>query len=735
MRPALLLGLLIGLGSLPVTAQTSFTTGEVPSMVLSSMGLNATGGGLMFNHPTGLASDGTRLIVCDRWNNRVLVWHEAPTDNVPPDLVLGQPNFDTKQSGSGLHEMNFPGEAAVTADGRLIVADTNNDRLLIWNTFPTQNGQPADLSIDFRAAHPDPQAMGAFGWPWGVWTDGTRLVASSTLGGALFFWNTFPTQTNQKADFIIRQPDVIGTPRGIVSDGTRLIVGDHNHPDYPGQKGNHVWQTFPTGNTPPDFFLQDFDRNFAWFQGDYTDDGHLVMLARTLVVWSHTPTSAVDPADVRVNWSFEGGDGPDVEVIGQRVYIAAHNLNKIVGYLTLPTEPEQAPDFFIGGSTLEENTLKTYGLITNPMPVSDGTSLFVASDFDRMLYVWPTLPTEDGQKSAYQIPLPFAPADLSLWGAQLFMATGDGLAIWDVLPTAGQPPSRTHAEVAGVRRFSGVAKDAHHFYLADREGRRVLVWDDVPADPSQPPAFSLDVPGAARLHSDGRTLTVSVYEPPYIAFYDVATLHAGATPRAVYERGSIPQNPDDVPLNLPQHAITYGDTVFVANTSNNQVLVWAHLDDVGDPDRVVVLGQPGYLDTRPGTGPGRMNFPGYLSFDGRRLWVGEFKFSNSLFLFGPAPSAVAREEAERPFTPGLLAAYPNPFTQGTTLAYELAEPAVVTLTVYDVLGRVVERMIEAPRSPGRHTVRWEAAHLPPGIYGCRLQAGSRTWTRPLVKLR
>lgn len=734
MRRLRLLFLLSGIFCLSATAQTPFTTGDVPTLVVSSLGLNDTGGGLLFNHPTGLASDGTRLIVCDRWNNRVLVWHQAPTGNTPPDLVLGQPNFDTRQSGSGLHEMNFPGEAAATPDGRLIVADTNNDRLLIWNTFPTQNGQPADLSIDFWAANPDPHAMGPFGWPWGVWTDGTRLVASSTRGGALYVWNTFPTETNQKADYVIQLPDYLGTPRGIVSDGNFLLVGEHNHPAYPGQKGNHVWTTFPTGNTPPEFFFQDTDSNYAWFQGDFTDDGRLVVLGRTLSVWNQYPTAPYDLPDVRVEWSFDGGDGPDVEVIGERVYIAAHNYNKIVGYHTLPTQANQPPDFFIGSSTLEENTLKTYGFIPNPLPVSNGTSLFVGSDFDRMLYVWSSLPKEDGQKYDYQIPLQFAPVDLSLWGHQLFMATGDGLVIWDELPTSGQAPSRIYSEVNGVRWFSGVARDDHHFYLADPQARKVYVWNEVPSSPNHPPAFSLDVPGSARLHSDGRTLTVSVYEPPYIAFYDVATLSASAKPIAIYER-EMHQNSEQVPLNLPQHAITFGDTVFVANTVNNQVLIWPHLEQVGDPNHVIVLGQQDYLDTMPGTGPGRMHFPGYLSFDGQRLWVGEFKFSNSIFMFGPPPSPVSREDHGTPSSSFVRSVFPNPFRDAASLEIELIEPATVRLTVFDLLGRRVHSTLPTRYAPGHHILRMDTAAWPAGVYLLRLDVNGNNWARPTIKMR
>ena len=66
--------------------------------------------------------------------------------------------------GTGLNNFNFPGQASVTPDGKLLIADSNNNRILVWTTFPTSSGQAANYSIDIDAAG------GMRGtWPWGVW--------------------------------------------------------------------------------------------------------------------------------------------------------------------------------------------------------------------------------------------------------------------------------------------------------------------------------------------------------------------------------------------------------------------------------------------------------------------------------------------------------------------------------------------------------------------------------------
>jgi len=114
---------------------------------------NAHTSAATLNVPTGVAPYGERgLVVADAWNNRVLVWFEAPTDShVPADLVLGQLDFASDLPNHG--EMNAGGPdrlhwpfAALVHDGALYVADTGNRRVLVWDPMPGpgDSGRPAD---------------------------------------------------------------------------------------------------------------------------------------------------------------------------------------------------------------------------------------------------------------------------------------------------------------------------------------------------------------------------------------------------------------------------------------------------------------------------------------------------------------------------------------------------------------------------------------------------------------
>lgn len=83
-----------------------FRTGQPADILLSGVDFNDTGGGLLFNHPGGIAGDGTRVLLADRNNNRVLIWLAPPQAGTPPDLVLGQPDFTQNNPGKGLHQLN-----------------------------------------------------------------------------------------------------------------------------------------------------------------------------------------------------------------------------------------------------------------------------------------------------------------------------------------------------------------------------------------------------------------------------------------------------------------------------------------------------------------------------------------------------------------------------------------------------------------------------------------------------
>jgi len=79
-----------------------------------------------------------RLVVADRGNHRVLIWNTLPNDfNSLPSVVLGQPDFDTATPNAGELGLNAPtGGSLINATGALAIADTGNHRVLLWDSLP-----------------------------------------------------------------------------------------------------------------------------------------------------------------------------------------------------------------------------------------------------------------------------------------------------------------------------------------------------------------------------------------------------------------------------------------------------------------------------------------------------------------------------------------------------------------------------------------------------------------------
>ena len=71
---------------------------------------------------------------------------------------------------------------------------------------------------------------------------------------------------------------------------------------------------------------------------------------------------------------------------------------------------------------------------------------------------------------------------------------------------------------------------------------------------------------------------------------------------------------------------------------------------------------------------------------------------------------------------GLAQNYPNPFNPSTTISYDVAKAAHVTIRVYDVLGRMVAQLVDGLQNPSKYTVQWNPAGLSSGTYIYRLDA-------------
>lgn len=168
--------------------------------------------------PRGACLHGDTLVVSDTGKNRVLIWKHFLFDEYQPaDVILGQsgpePTAPNGGDTAGAASLHYP--SGIWTDGdRLIVADAWNHRVLIWHKLPEQHGQPADVVIgqmDFESCQPNVTGVGkdctahTLNWPYGVWSDGEQLWIADTGNRRVLYFHKIPGSNFSGADEVIGQ--------------------------------------------------------------------------------------------------------------------------------------------------------------------------------------------------------------------------------------------------------------------------------------------------------------------------------------------------------------------------------------------------------------------------------------------------------------------------------------------------------------------------------------------------
>ncbi|MBX2992044.1 MAG: T9SS type A sorting domain-containing protein [Bacteroidetes bacterium] len=105
----------------------------------------------------------------------------------------------------------------------------------------------------------------------------------------------------------------------------------------------------------------------------------------------------------------------------------------------------------------------------------------------------------------------------------------------------------------------------------------------------------------------------------------------------------------------------------------------------------------------------------------------------------PIITAVGQTTSDLPDEFKLEQNYPNPFNPSTRIRFSVPASVgaghVVSLRVYDLLGREVTTLVNEVMQPGSHEVTWDAGGLASGVYFYRFQEGEFTQTKRLILLR
>ncbi len=434
-----LIGVIV-LGAALASAQ-GFTTGQAARALIGQptfTSQDSNSSDTVIGAAAGIAYAADTLFVADSnfvgaspSNNRVLLFQglssmlPSPTAQIPYNskcpvcvgratVVLGQPDFVTSSQNMTPTSNSIRLATAVASDGvHLVVADTNDNRVLIWNRIPTTNNQPADVVVgqpDLTSAGvAQPPTAKSLRGPQGVWITNGKLYIADTQNNRVLIYNRIPQSNGAAADVVLGQPNFTTAatpflseqttsasatnmlnPVSATSDGVRLFVTDL------GYNRVLVWNSIPASNdAPADFALGQPDMHSSVADNAYTGTGAYYSTDTTD---KETPvmctvSNGIDPAGnpLYPDYCNSTLSFPRFALsTGNRLFIADGGNDRILVFNTMPTTSGASADLILGQIGGEVNQASDAAdSLRTPMSLAwDGTNLYVADAYNRRVTVY-----------------------------------------------------------------------------------------------------------------------------------------------------------------------------------------------------------------------------------------------------------------------------------------------------------------------------------------------------------
>jgi hypothetical protein len=639
-----------------------YSNGQTADLVLgqpnftSSLANNSPPNGVFTNTPQGVfvttytISGATYTFVADSYNNRVLIWHSSSTYmGQPADYVLGQSDFTGSQANFAgavtAFDLNTP--QCVYSDGtKLYVCDTGNNRVLIWNAIPSTNTVSASVEIGQTDMTGSAAATAANGlnWPRGIWKDKTgALYIADTRNNRVVIFASVPGSNNASATNVLGQTLFGGCPsEGQVCNNS---AGANNY------RNNATSSTF---YNPSSVFVDTVNARTYVTEIDNN---------RVLVFFSTAPLG-MRPADLVLgqpnftsndcNFPNSGGGGTpsaqtmctpiDVNSDGIHLFVTEFYNARVLIWNEPPTVMDQAADVVIGQADFVHGGNNDTGNGATELCEPTGArfdpvanQLFVSDSWCNMrVQVWNGVPTVNGQ-----------PATYTLGG--------------------GVNPSATSLHYPRSLTFGVDSNNNDYLYIADMYNYRIMLYN-LPITMNAQPAFNVLGQTALNLATVPPAVSATTFYPQQI-WYSSNTLYMYDGPwyRMLVWKSSITvmNQPADLVVgqanmsgsgcNAPGlgNESTCGwwdwpgfgiwastSEVVLADTQNNRVLFFSSIT-VNEQAAKWVLGQPDFVHNQPGAGfvsNGGLWHPSGIAGDATHLYVSDTVNSRVLVYHLPLPS-------------------------------------------------------------------------------------------------
>ncbi|MCX6118167.1 MAG: NHL repeat-containing protein [Proteobacteria bacterium] len=482
------------INSMPTTngASADVAVGQV-NLTTNALATTQTG----MKSATDVIVAENKLIVTDVFNHRILIWNSVPTTHgAAANIVLGQANFTSGSANAGgsatASSLSTPGQIYY-ALGKLFVSDALNHRVLIWNSMPTTNNQPADVVIgqpDFTSSAANQgntlASSTSFNNPGGILVHAGKLYITDIMNSRILVYNSIPTTNGAAADGVLGKDGFTATGLIARSNSSRL-----------NPVSSHICGT--------KLFVSDGDRN-------------------RVLIWNTLPEAANQAADLVLGQTDFAGLLPNgggavsksslnnpkgVYCDGTRLFVVDYGNNRVLLWSTIPTTNNDDADFVIGQAN---STSSATGLTSSTMNAphgvwSNGTIVLVADTGNGRVLRWNAIPATDGAAANVVIGQTnmttaslggcsavslSSPTNINVIGSKLIVADTTRFQVWNTIPSAnatsanytiGQPDLTTCVQGASATTTynpSGIASDGTKLYLSDSTNNRILVYNAIP---------------------------------------------------------------------------------------------------------------------------------------------------------------------------------------------------------------------------------------------------------------
>jgi uncharacterized protein (TIGR03437 family) len=545
--------------------KSDLTTGQAARLVIGQRTFTSqdpNSSDVIIGAASGIAFAGDTLFVADSnrvgaspSNHRVLLFKNAssqfpsPTAELTYDrkcpvcvgkatVVLGQPDFTTTTLNLAANRSALRLPTSVASDGvHVAVADTDHNRVLIWNSIPSINNQPADVVVgqpDFTSFSPStnsPTAKSLRG-PTGVWIQNGKLYVADTGDNRVLIYNRIPTANGAAADVALGVPDFTTfvqpdltqqqtdasaknmlNPVSVSSDGVRLFVTDL------GYNRVLVWNTIPSSNNAPaDFALGQPDLNTSLPNNSYTADAKTGVQTPVLCkvpngTDANNNNSPTYPTFCNATLNF-----PRFALsTGTRLFVADGGNDRILVYNTIPTQSGASADLIIGqiGGDVNQATDAADSLRT-PMSLAwDGVNLYASDAYNRRVTVYSlgnTAIPYQGVRNAASVNIT-AKGSVTISGTvqdkDVVTITVSGVAYTYTIKKDDTLTSIIQALVTTINTANSGAGDNNVLATADLVSSAVVLTAKTPGTPGNDVTYSTTVSSTAKIVASAASVNLS----------------------------------------------------------------------------------------------------------------------------------------------------------------------------------------------------------------------------------